>query len=45
MFVCARGDQGRRSAGEGALEAWAVSPNSGFWVVPAAAAFAGPPGP
>jgi predicted permease len=34
----------RRSAGEGALEAWAVSPNSGFWVVPAAAAFAGPTG-
>ncbi|HTU37901.1 MAG TPA: hypothetical protein VMF35_07780 [Acidimicrobiales bacterium] len=33
-----------RSAGEGALEGWAVSPNSGFWVVPAAAAFAGPAG-
>ena len=36
--------RGRRSAGEGALEAWAVSPNSGFWVVPAAAAFAGSTG-
>jgi hypothetical protein len=34
----------RRSAGEGALEAWAVSPNSGFWVVPAATAFAGSTG-
>ena len=33
--------RGRRSAGEAALEAWAVSPNSGFWVVPAATAFAG----
>ncbi len=33
--------RGRRSAGEVALEAWAVSPNSGFWVVPAAAAFGG----
>jgi hypothetical protein len=32
------------SAGQGSLEAWAVSPNSGFWVVPAAAAFAGPAG-
>ena len=30
--------RGRRSAGEGSLEAWAVSPNSGFWVVPAATA-------
>jgi predicted permease len=36
--------RGRRSAGEGALEGWAVSPNSGFWVVPAAAAFAGSTG-
>jgi hypothetical protein len=32
------------SAGQGSLEAWAVSPNSSFWVVPAAAAFAGPAG-
>jgi hypothetical protein len=30
-----------RSTGEAALESWAVSPNSGFWVVPAATAFAG----
>jgi hypothetical protein len=36
--------RGRRSAGQSALEAWALSPNSGFWVVPAAAAFAGPTG-
>jgi predicted permease len=33
-----------RSAGQESLEAWAVSPNSGFWVVPAAAAFAGSAG-
>ena len=39
-----RGHAGRRSAGTGALEAWAVSPNSGFWVVPAATAFAGATG-
>jgi predicted permease len=36
--------RGRRSRGEGALEAWAVSPNSSFWVVPAATAFAGSTG-
>ena len=36
--------RGRRSRGASALEAWAVSPNSGFWVVPAAAAFAGSAG-
>ncbi len=36
--------RGPRSAGDGALEAWAVSPNSGFWVVPAAAAFSGSTG-
>jgi hypothetical protein len=41
MFFSAQATRGRRSAGEGALEAWAVSPNSGFWVVPAATAFAG----
>jgi hypothetical protein len=34
----------RRSAGEGALESWAVSPNAAFWVVPTATAFAGPAG-
>jgi energy-converting hydrogenase Eha subunit A len=33
-----------RSTGEAALESWAVSPNSGFWVVPAATAFAGSAG-
>jgi predicted permease len=44
MLGAALATRGRRSAGEGALEAWAVSPNSGFWVVPAAAAFAGPTG-
>jgi hypothetical protein len=43
-FVCSQATRGRRSAGEGALEAWAASPNSGFWVVPAAAAFAGAAG-
>jgi predicted permease len=36
--------RGLRSAGQSALEAWAVSPNSGFWVVPAATAFAGSTG-
>jgi hypothetical protein len=36
--------RGRRSAGEGALESWAVSPNAAFWVVPTATAFAGPAG-
>jgi hypothetical protein len=36
--------RGRRSVGEGALEGWAVAPNSGFWVVPAATAFAGSTG-
>jgi predicted permease len=44
MMGAAQVTRGRRSAGEGALEAWAVSPNSGFWVVPAAAAFAGSTG-
>ena len=38
------GTRGRRSPGQSALEAWAVSPNSGFWVVPAATAFAGSTG-
>jgi len=36
--------RGRRSGGEAALEGWAVAPNSGFWVVPAATAFAGSAG-
>ena len=36
--------RGERSAGQSSLEAWALSPNSGFWVVPAAAAFAGSAG-
>jgi hypothetical protein len=36
--------RGRRSAGQGSLEAWAISPNSSFWVVPTAAAFAGSAG-
>jgi predicted permease len=44
MMAAAQATRRRRSAGEGALEAWAVSPNSGFWVVPAAAAFAGSTG-
>jgi hypothetical protein len=41
MLAAALATRGTRSAGEGSLEAWAVSPNSGFWVVPAATAFAG----
>jgi hypothetical protein len=41
VAVLTRGD---RSTGEGALESWAVCPNSGFWVVPAATAFAGSAG-
>jgi hypothetical protein len=44
LFVATQLSRGRRNAGEGALEAWAVSPNSSFWVVPTAAAFAGPTG-
>src|SRR5271157_2454160 len=44
MLGAALATRGRRSAGEGSLEAWAVSPNSGFWVVPAATAFAGSTG-
>ncbi len=44
MLGAALATRGRRSAGEGSLEAWAVSPNSGFWVVPAATAFAGSAG-
>ncbi len=44
MFVAAMVTRGARSGGEGALEGWAVSPNSAFWVVPTASAFAGPTG-
>jgi hypothetical protein len=44
MLGAALATRGRRSTGDGALEAWAVSPNSSFWVVPAAAAFAGAAG-
>jgi hypothetical protein len=44
LLGAALATRGRRSTGDGALEAWAVSPNSGFWVVPAAAAFAGAAG-
>ncbi len=44
MLAAALATRGQRSAGEGSLEAWAVSPNSGFWVVPAATAFAGSTG-
>ncbi len=44
LFLFAQYTRGERSAGTGSLEAWAVSPNSGFWVVPAAAAFAGAAG-
>jgi hypothetical protein len=36
--------RGERSAGQSSLEAWAVAPNAGFWVVPTAAAFAGSAG-
>ena len=43
-FIAAMVTRGRRSGGEGALEAWAVSPNGSFWVVPAASAFAGSAG-
>ena len=44
MLGAALATRRRRSMGEGSLEAWAVSPNSGFWVVPAATAFAGSTG-
>jgi hypothetical protein len=36
--------RGERSAGRSTLEAWAVTPNASFWVVPTAAAFAGSAG-
>jgi hypothetical protein len=44
ILAATLGTRGPRSAGEVSLEAWAVSPNSGFWVVPAATAFAGSAG-
>ena len=36
--------RGERSAGQCSLEAWAVTPNASYWVVPTAAAFAGSTG-
>jgi hypothetical protein len=36
--------RGERSSGEASLESWAAGPNSGFWVVPVATAFAGSAG-
>ncbi len=44
MLAISLATRGRHSRGDAALEAWAVSPNSGFWVVPTAAAFAGSSG-
>jgi hypothetical protein len=44
LLVASVATRGERSTGQGALESWAVGPNSGFWVVPAATAFAGPAG-
>ena len=44
LFAAAVMTRGGRSSGEAALESWAVGPNSGFWVVPAATAFAGSAG-
>jgi hypothetical protein len=44
MFAAAVLTRGDRSTGEGAMESWAVGPNSGYWVVPTATAFAGPAG-
>jgi hypothetical protein len=44
LYVVAVATRGKRSTGEGALESWAVGPNSGFWVVPVATAFAGSAG-
>jgi hypothetical protein len=44
LFVIAVLTRGERSTGEAAMESWAVGPNSGFWVVPAATAFAGSAG-
>jgi hypothetical protein len=44
LFAVSLTTRGERSSGEGSLEAWAAAPNSGFWVVPAATAFAGSAG-
>ena len=43
-FGLAMVTRGERSTGEAMLESWAVGPNSGFWVVPVATAFAGSAG-
>ena len=44
LFIVSVASRGERSPGEASLESWAVGPNSGFWVVPAATAFAGSAG-
>ncbi len=44
LLVAAVATRGSRSSGEAMLESWAVGPNSGFWVVPVATAFAGSAG-
>jgi predicted permease len=44
LLVATSATRGTRSAGEASLEAWAVGPNSGFWAVPVATAFAGAAG-
>jgi hypothetical protein len=44
LFIVAVISRGDRSSGDASLESWAVGPNSGFWVVPAATAFAGSAG-
>jgi hypothetical protein len=44
LFVAAVATRGDRSSGEAAMESWAAGPNSAFWVVPAATAFAGSAG-
>jgi hypothetical protein len=44
LFIVSVASRGDRSGGEASLESWAVGPNSGFWVVPAATAFAGSAG-
>jgi hypothetical protein len=44
LLGAAENTRGHQSAGESSLEAWAVSPNSSFWVVPTATAFAGSTG-
>jgi hypothetical protein len=44
LLVIAVVTRAERSPGEAMLESWAVGPNSGFWVVPVATAFAGSAG-